>query len=233
MTIHTSRFVRPLKVTVTSFVLAATLVDCGGGGSGNGQHGGTTAAEVTQLISAILSRPVEALSATESASLALIREEEKLAHDVYGVAAAQWGLNAFVNIGAGESMHQQALLALLDRYTLADPAAGLVEGQFSQATFTTLYTPLSSKARLSLIDALQVGLEIEELDIKDIETTKLGVDNADILYAYNELQRGSRNHLRSFWKQLQQQGGSYTPSHITQAEFDAIANSATEPAMAP
>jgi hypothetical protein len=71
-------------------------------------------------------------------------------------------------------------------------------------------------------------LEIEELDIKDIETEKLSVDNADVLYAYNELLRGSRNHLRAFWKQLQQQGGSYTPSHITQAAFDAIINSATE-----
>lgn len=232
MTRFSSRFTRSLQAAVTSLVLVSTLSACGGG-SGNGQHGGPSAAETAQLLSAILSRPVEPLSTTESASLPLIREEEKLAHDVYAVAAGQWGLNAFVNIGASETMHQQALLALMDRYSLIDPAAGMPEGQFSQAAFATLYTQLSSKARLSLIDALQVGLEIEELDIKDIETEKPGIDNADILYAYNELQRGSRNHLRAFWKQLQQQGGSYTPSHITQAEFDAIANSATEQGLAP
>lgn len=224
---------RPLKTAVTSLVLLSALSACGGGGSANGQHGGPTAAEAALLIDSILAYPVEVLNTAESASLPFIREEEKLAHDVYAVAEAAWGLNTFVNIGASETMHQQAMSALLGRYGIPDPVAGLADGQFNQPAFTALYDQLSSKSRLSLIDALQVGLEIEELDIKDIETEKLGIDNADIRYAYDELLRGSRNHLRAFWKQLQQRGGSYTPSHITQAEFDAIATSATEPNPTP
>jgi hypothetical protein len=225
----TPRFFSPtrwLPVVLAGLTLAA----CGGGGNGNGngQHGGPTDAEAAQLIAAILSRPVEVLSPAESAGLVWVREEEKLAHDVYAVAATRWGLQTFINIGASETMHMGAMKALLDRYTLVDPNAGMTDGQFQRPEFQTLYTQLTSKVDLSLVDALQVGLEIEELDIKDIETEKLSVDNADVLYAYNELLRGSRNHLRAFWKQLQQQGGSYTPSHITQAAFDAIINSATE-----
>jgi hypothetical protein len=231
-TSRTSPWLRPLTALLP-LTLAAGLTACGGGGNGNGQHGGPTAAEATLLIDTILSFPVESLSAAESQSLTYIREEEKLAHDVYAVAATQWGLNTFVNIGTSETMHQQAMNALLTRYGVTDPVAGMADGQFNQQAFTALYTQLSDKTRLSLVDALQVGLEIEELDIKDIETEKLGVDNADIRYAYDELLRGSRNHLRAFWKQLQQRGGNYTPSHITQAQFDAIASSATEPNPTP
>lgn len=222
----------PAPARGLSVVLAAglALAACGGGGGGKGgQHGGgPTSAEAAQLIAAILSRPVEVLSPAESAGLVWVREEEKLAHDVYAAAAARWGLQAFINIGASETMHMDAMKALLDRYALVDPNAGMTDGQFQRPEFQALYTQLTSKAGLSLVDALQVGLEIEELDIKDIETEKLSVDNADVLYAYNELLRGSRNHLRAFWKQLQQQGGSYIPTHITQAEFDAIATSPTE-----
>jgi hypothetical protein len=45
---------------------------------------------------------------------------------------------------------------------------------------------------------------------------------------YDNLLRGSRNHLRAFMKVLVQQGGSYVPQYISQAEFDAIVNSPVE-----
>ena len=56
----------------------------------------------------------------------------------------------------------------------------------------------------------------------------LTIDNADILLVYDNLLRGSRNHLRAYTKTLVQQGGSYTPQYISRAEFDAIVNSPME-----
>ena len=53
-------------------------------------------------------------------------------------------------------------------------------------------------------------------------------DNADIQLVYDNLQRGSRNHLRSYYRLLTQQGGSYVPQTITPAEFDAIVGSPIE-----
>jgi hypothetical protein len=83
-------------------------------------------------------------------------------------------------------------------------------------------------SRTSLVEALKVGAQIEELDIRDITVQKVGIDNADFLMVYDNLLRGSRNHLRAFMKVLVQQGGSYVPQYISQAEFDAIVSSPVE-----
>jgi hypothetical protein len=118
---------------------------------------------------------------------------------------------------------------LLDRYQLPDPLAGLPNGVFLTPAFQALYDSLVATSRLSLIDALKVGVEIDELDMHDIAALMTKVDNADILMVYDNLLRGSRNHLRAFMKVLTLQGGTYVPKYITQAEFDAIVNSPVEP----
>jgi hypothetical protein len=74
-----------------------------------------------------------------------------------------------------------------------------------------------------------VGCWIEEKDIRDIEDQKSQVINEpDIVAVYESLLCGSRNHLRAFNSQLVAQGGSYTAQVISQAEWNAIANSARE-----
>lgn len=80
-----------------------------------------------------------------------------------------------------------------------------------------------------LVDANGIStVQIEELDIRDLEVQKAGIDNADILLVYDNLLRGSRNHLRSYMKTLLLQGGSCTPQYISQAAFDAIVNTPIE-----
>ena len=81
---------------------------------------------------------------------------------------------------------------------------------------------------VSLIEGLKVGAAIEELDMLDINTHLTHVDNQDIRLVYDNLLKGSRNHLRSFYKTLLQQGSTYTAQYLTQAEFDAIVNSVME-----
>ena len=157
-----------------------------------------------------------------------MREEEQLAHDVYAVSATLWNPPVFANISASEATHSAAVKALLDRYQLADPLAGLPNGSFKTPAFQALYDALVVTSRTSLIEALKVGVQIEELDIRDITAQKAGIDNADILMVYDNLLRGSRNHLRAFMKVLTQQGGTYVPQYISQAEFDAIVSSAVE-----
>jgi hypothetical protein len=64
-----------------------------------------------------------ALSAAETSALIYVREEEKLAHDVYVTLYTQWGLPVFQNISRSEQTHTDAIKDLLDRYGLPDPAA--------------------------------------------------------------------------------------------------------------
>jgi hypothetical protein len=168
------------------------------------------------------------LSLAEAASLAFLREEEQLAHDVYAVSAGLLAPPIFARITDSEATHSAAVKVLLDRYLQPDPLQGLPNGTFKTPAFQALYDSLAATSRLSLIDALMVGVEIEELDIRDITEQKASIDNADILMVYDHLMRGSRNHLRAFMKVLTAQGGSYVPKYISQAEFDAIASSAVE-----
>ena len=213
-------------------VTAAALVACGGGDDPGPvmavDANGTSTFSPANLAAQLSTYPLAALSTAETDSLTYMREEEQLAHDVYAVSATLWSPPVFANITASEATHSAAVKALLDRYQLADPLAGLSNGSFKTPAFQALYDSLVAASRVSLIEALKVGAKIEELDMRDITAQKAGIDNTDILMVYDNLLRGSRNHLRAFMKVLAQQGGTYVPQYISQAEFDAIVNSPIE-----
>jgi len=202
------------------WVVAVMLAACGGGGNEATAVADGTSTALEAGLAGLASQP---LSAAEAQSLAFMREEEQLAHDVYVQSTRLWPLQTiFANIADSEATHTAAVKLLLDRYALPDPLAGLSSGTFSTAEFQALYDELVALSSHSLVDALKVGLQIEELDIRDIEAQKALVDNADILRVYDQLLRGSRNHLRAYGQALLLQGGSYVPQYISQEQFDAI-----------
>lgn len=141
---------------------------------------------------------VAPLSGIEMQDLTYMREEEKLARDVYVALYEKWGLTPFANISASEQQHMDALLQLLRKYRLPDPAAGTAIGEFGNASLQTLYDTLLEQGSRAAVDALRVGGLIEETDILDLVATIEHADHADIDTVYGNLQCGSRNHLRAF-----------------------------------
>ena len=222
---------RWIKATLAALLTAGVLA-CGGGDDAPSvmsvDGAGASTMDVAALSSVLATYPLTALSPAEAASLAFMREEEQLAHDVYAASATLWPQVIFSNIAESEATHSAAVKALLDRYQLPDPLAGLPNGVFATPDFQALYDSLAAISQSSLIDALKVGVEIEELDMRDIAAQMVDIDNADILMVYDNLLRGSRNHLRAFMKVLTQQGGTYVPKYISQEDFDAIVNSPVE-----
>ena len=170
----------------------------------------------------------EPLSNDEILSLKWMREEEKLAHDVYIALFNKWGVNIFTNIAASEQTHTNAVLTLLNKYQLTDPVGNNAVGIFSDTTLQKLYIQLVAKGSTSLSDGFKVGATIEDLDIYDLNNWSIKVDNQDIKFAYQNLTKGSRNHMRSFYSQIISSKSIYTAQFITQAELDAIINSAKE-----
>lgn len=138
------------------------------------------------------------LSAAETADLQFMREEEKLAHDVYLALHAQWGSQVFLNISKSEATHTASIKTLLDRYGIADPVAGKKAGEFADPKLAALYQQLLKDGSTSLAAAMKVGQAIEELDIKDLDERMVRTSNADIKLVYANLRRGSENHLRAF-----------------------------------
>ena len=172
----------------------------------------------------------KALSEQETRGLLRMVEEEKLAGDVYQTLYEKTGVHNFGNIVRSERQHQNAVRNLLQNYGIADPSAGKKVGEFSDPEFTKLYQQLVAQGSRSTVDALKVGTLIEELDIADLNTLTRQTQRTDMLRVYENLNRGSRNHLRSFDSTLKRQFGAsaYQPQHLTQAQYNAIISSAHE-----
>jgi hypothetical protein len=171
--------------------------------------------------------PSEAVSDQEKEDLLFMREEEKLARDVYQTLYETWKLPIFSNIAQSEQTHTEAIRKLLETYTISDPVSDDTVGIFQNTKLQSLYTTLVAQGLASEIEALKVGIMIEELDIKDISEAVTRTDNADIALVYENLTRGSRNHLRSFYRQLSNRGVSYEPQYISTEEFQTIITSET------
>lgn len=228
---NATEIMRTTALAALAIAAAAFIGACGGGddaatGPLDGIAQATRSTAVLETTLATITPA--ALSSEEASSLVFMREEEKLSRDVYAAMFSLWGGNVFQNIGASEQVHMDAVKLLLTRYALPDPAATTLPGQFGNTMLQGLYDALVANGQVSLVAALQAGAEIEDLDIRDLRAIKATIDNADILLVYENLEKGSRNHLRAFNDNLLRQGASYTPKYITQAEYDAIVNSPKE-----
>jgi hypothetical protein len=142
------------------------------------------------------------LSAAETSALQYMREEEKLARDVYTALAARWSTPVFRNISRSEQRHMDAVEVLLDRYEVADPAAGAAAGTFKNPTFQALYAKLVKQGSVSFAAAMAVGVQIEKLDIADLQSRLAKADKTDIRTVFTQLSRASVNHQRAFERHL-------------------------------
>jgi hypothetical protein len=183
------------------------VVENGQGNGGQGRSGGQDGGAGAQGEGTYLP-PTDSgdLSAAEAEALQYMREEEKLAHDVYVTLYEQWGLPIFQNISQSEQTHTEAVKALLERYGVADLASETA-GVFNNPELQSLYTNLIARGSQSLAEALKVGAAIEELDILDLQERLAQTDNADIEQVFNNLLQGSNKHLSAFTRTLSNQTG--------------------------
>ncbi len=141
--------------------------------------------------------PYYDLSKEQKDGLKFMFEEEKLARDVYITLGKLWNHRTFLNIQKSEQRHMNAIKRMLEKYDLPVPATEDEVGKFENEDLQALYNELIAQGKSSLADALNVGVLIEETDIKDL---KERIENApaDIKRVYSNLMRGSYHHLRAF-----------------------------------
>ena len=183
------------------------------------------------LESLLLDLPLENLAPREINDLLFAREEEKLARDVYLSLYQKWELDIFRKIARSEKRHMAAVKVVLDKYGLADPVGANGVGVFSDPTgqLQTLYQALVARGSLSRVDALWVGVHIEEMDIADLFYALGRSNNQDVGLLYQNLMKGSRNHLRAFHKMLVRRDGVYEPVMFLSPEtFTAIVSTPSE-----
>lgn len=165
------------------------------------------------------------LSDDEISGILFMREEEKLARDVYLTFADLYPTySIFSNIASSEQQHMDSIKRLIDRYDLVDPVGDNIIGEFTDDSLQQLYNTLVLQGSQSIIDALEVGAAIEEIDILDIKEYLAISDEWMINRIYNNLLDGSENHLRAFVKELSMQGVTYQPEYLDEETFNDIIN---------
>lgn len=224
-----------------TFLLAGLLSAC------NDQQ---DSADSTEDTSSKMDSSQNQLDAAEQTHLVFMREEEKLARDVYLTLSSLYpDASVFQSIGEGsEQTHTDVIRDKLDDYDIEDPnpgtnqlpsSIGIFTGDEFGAYFTEKYMLLINKGSQSELDALYVGAFIEELDMHDIvecpkiivatdnDITDCGLNYTDelpLINTYSSLVDGSQNHLRAFVGQIENiiGAGNYEAQVISQDELDAI-----------
>jgi hypothetical protein len=249
---YSHRFAKPLLsilLTLSFFITGCNPEDTGG----------VTSNETTVVDEAISvedtaqddlsTAEVSGLDATEASHLTFMREEEKLARDVYLTLAELYPDQKVFNQIAtrAEQTHTDTMRDRLDQFNLLDPnpntnnlpdSLGVFTGDEWGWYFTEKFELLTTMGKESEIAALYVGALIEELDMHDIAvcpqvmidrgfSSPCGLQYTDepaIQTAYSALISGSESHLRAYVGQIEavEGVGNYKAQYLTQEEVDAI-----------
>lgn len=168
------------------------------------------------------------LTDSEIDGILYMREEEKLAREVYLAMADLWGMNIFANIAGSEQTHMESVLTLINLFSLEDPVRDNAVGKFNNPELQSLYDSLMVRGSQSLEEALLVGGAIEEIDIMDLQTALAETANSAVIEVYQNLLKGSTNHLQSFVRNYERQTGEeYHPQYISQEVFQDLLDSSS------
>ena len=218
---------KPLSTT-RNLLLAcsiALITGCGGANAAG------SASNSTGILAGTVT--LQPLTVAETDTLLFVREEEKMARDVYLTLYGKWGQLIFQNIATrSEQQHMDTMKLLVDSLGLADPVVSDAVGDFTDLTIDGLYDQLVARGSTSVTEGLAVGAFIEEFDINDlqeaIDEAMDGTNQLALVQAYTNLMCGSRNHLRSFVSQIEMSGVNYQAQVMPQATVDLIVDSPME-----
>lgn len=138
------------------------------------------------------------LTADERADLILMREEERMARDLYRRFHEAWDVPIFANIAASEQRHFDAVGRLLDRYGVSDPSVGQQVGHYSEPRLQEAYDTWLARGLSSAQEAYAVGVELETGDIADLTAAVEATDQDPMHRVYGNLLEASERHLQAF-----------------------------------
>lgn len=173
------------------------------------------------------------LTDIEVAHVLYMRQEEKLARDVYITFDEVWLGEVFATIAVSEQRHMDAMGRIIAIQELIDPITDDTVGAFAKVEgqdtdFGVLFAELTADGAESYVAALQTGAYLEELDILDLQLCLLDIEDEYLAQVFGNLLGGSSNHLRAFVTALQAAGETYTPHLMDQDQYEAIVGSPVE-----
>lgn len=160
------------------------------------------------------------LTADEIEFIFAVREDEKVARDLYFSFFQKFGLKPFENIGKAEDNHIKATEKLFDYYEIDYPALS-ANGKFEDAIRQKLYDSLLLKGTPEL-EAFKVMAFLEESNIVEYGEVLKTIVNPNIKIVIENLAKASANHFKAAIRQITALGGTYAPALMTQEQYRAV-----------
>ncbi len=135
------------------------------------------------------------LNTREAETLVLMREDEKLARDVYHAFYTYWRQASWLEAMQRRQARMNRIASLLQQYELPDPLPDTRPGSFPSPELAELYTQLVKRGAQSYIDAVDVCIQIEQLDIADLQAAILESRHETLDQSYQVLLESSRYTL--------------------------------------
>ncbi len=166
----------------------------------------------------------QTITESEQATILRMREDEKLARDVYTAFNEKWNQQVFANILESESYHMSQIKMLVEKCKLDDPVAKVNDqpGVFVNPEIQKMYDEFIAAGSASVLAAYKAGAKIEELDIKELTEAIAATEVKDIKGTYKYLLDASKSHLNAFVRNIDKMGVRYEPVVLSKEEFDAI-----------
>lgn len=149
-----------------------------------------------------------------------VREDEKIARDLYFSFFRNFGLKTFENIGKAEDNHIKATEKLFDYYEIDYPALS-ANGKFEDASRQKLFDSLLLKGTPEL-EAFKVMALLEESNIVEYGEVLKSIVNPNIKLVIENLAKASANHFKAAIRQITALGGTYAPALMTQEQYRAL-----------
>lgn len=140
------------------------------------------------------------LDAATAKTLSFMREEERLARDLYTALEGKHGdgVRPFAHIKLSEQQHFEAVGTLLSRFGIEDPSVGLAAGDYRYDELDEMYKTLLGQGEASLAAAYQAGVTFETNDIAGLKKAIEESPEASVDDVLTNLLTASERHLAAF-----------------------------------
>lgn len=187
--------------------------------------------KLTMAIAFVLTSSIafsQSITDSEKSTILRMREDEKMARDVYLTMNEKWNQKVFANILESEEYHMSQIKMLIDKYKLEDPVAKTNDqrGVFINQDIQKMYDEFVVYGSANVLAAYRAGAKIEELDIKELKEAIAGTEQKEIKNTYDYLENASENHLNAFVRNIDRLGVKYEPVVLSKEEYNSIVSGA-------
>jgi len=183
---------------------------------------------IERLQSEVSEIPVGPLTLDEVNSVFFTLEGQKLQRDYQAGMAELWDNAVFREASENASLRMEAVALLLPRFGLAPPSD--VRGVFRDPHLAELYAQFSEYGSASEAGAIEMGAELSELNILDLQTHLDAATKEDMRLVYWHVLEASGVQLWASARAVERFGGaSYEPRFLSALSFGQIMDSAGRP----